>query len=192
MHPPENWEKNFGSPQSKNRYRPFDTRREYHHPRGNYTSQGRHHGQSQDRSLYYMYYERDTYHMTRDCLIFLESKKKMTQKQNQPSNPPPAKEVNHTTHSQQPSQSSSSYYPSYQHSHPRQEHPSNYHRQHLSYYQSYHYTSTMNQTHPTPLSITYPLPLPQITYPIPNIPSHQPKTEHQICDTPSLTVATTV
>jgi hypothetical protein len=56
-----------------------------------------------------LYHERDMDHRTRNCPIFLESKKKMTQKQNQPLNPPPAKEVNHTTHRQQPSQSSSSY-----------------------------------------------------------------------------------
>jgi hypothetical protein len=51
----------------------------------------------------------------RDCLIFLESKKKMSQKKNQHPNSPTAKEVNHTSHWHQPSQSSSSNQPSYQH-----------------------------------------------------------------------------
>jgi hypothetical protein len=68
-----------------------------------------------------VYHERDTDHRTRNCQIVLESKQKMTQKQNQSSNPRPAKEVNHTMHWQQPSSSSSSYYPSYHHSNPRQE-----------------------------------------------------------------------
>jgi hypothetical protein len=110
--------------------------------------------------------------------MFLESEKKMTQKQNLPSNPPSVKEVNHTTHWQQPSStSSSSCYHSYQHSHTRQEHPTTYHRQPSSYYKSYHYVSTTNQIHPTPPSIAYPPPLPQITYPMSNTPSHKPKTE---------------
>jgi hypothetical protein len=38
--PPENWEKNFGPPQSKNRSRAFDSRREYHNLRGSYTNRG--------------------------------------------------------------------------------------------------------------------------------------------------------
>jgi hypothetical protein len=36
--PVENWEKKFGPPQSENRSRTFDTRREYHNPRGGYTN----------------------------------------------------------------------------------------------------------------------------------------------------------
>jgi hypothetical protein len=152
--------------------RAFNTRKEYHHLRGSYTGRGRGRGRRQDRSLYCMYHERDTDHWTRDYPVFLESKKKMTQKKNQSSNPPLAKEVNHTTHWQQPS--SLSYYPSYQHS---QEHQPTYHRQPLSHYQSYHYASTTNQTHPATSFITYPLPLSQITYPMPNTLSHQPKTE---------------
>jgi hypothetical protein len=34
----------------------------------------------------------------RDCPIFLKSKKKMTQKQNQPQNSTSIKEINHTSH----------------------------------------------------------------------------------------------
>jgi hypothetical protein len=61
-------------------------------------SRGQGKGQSQDRSLYCIYLERHTDHRTRDCPIFMESKKKMTQKQNQLPNPLLAKEVNHTSH----------------------------------------------------------------------------------------------
>jgi hypothetical protein len=103
--PPEYREKNFWPPQSENRNRAFSSRGEYHQQRGCYTNRGRGHGRSQDRLLYCMYHERDSYHRTRDCPIFLESKKKMSQKQNQPPNPPTTKEVNNTTHWQQPSQS---------------------------------------------------------------------------------------
>jgi hypothetical protein len=58
--------------------------------------QGR--GRSEDRPLYCMYHKRDTNQRTRDCPIFLESKKKMIQKQSQPSNPSSVKEVNHASH----------------------------------------------------------------------------------------------
>jgi hypothetical protein len=50
---------------------------------------------------------RETLIIGRDCLIFLESKKKMTQKHNQPSTTITVSKVNHTSHWQQPSQSSS-------------------------------------------------------------------------------------
>jgi hypothetical protein len=164
----ENWEKIFGPPQPKNKNRAFDTRKEYNHPRGGYMSRGRARGRNQDRPLYCMYHERDTDHRTRDCPIFLESKKKMTQNQNQPPNPPPAKEVNHTSHSQQPSQSSSSYHPLYQHSNSRSEYQPNYHKYPSPYYQPYNYVSTTNQSHLTQPSITYLLPPLQIIYPTTN------------------------
>jgi hypothetical protein len=38
--PPENWEKNFGPPQLNNRNMTFNTRKDYHHLRGGYTSRG--------------------------------------------------------------------------------------------------------------------------------------------------------
>jgi hypothetical protein len=102
--PPESWEKKFGPPQSKNRSRTFDSRREYHNPRGNYTNRGRGRGRFQDRPMYCMFHERDTDHKTRDCPIFLESKRKMTQKQSQMQSQPSVKEVNHTYHWRQASQ----------------------------------------------------------------------------------------
>jgi hypothetical protein len=38
--PPESWEKYFGPLQLENRNRAFDTRKDYNHPRGGYTSRG--------------------------------------------------------------------------------------------------------------------------------------------------------
>jgi hypothetical protein len=124
-----------------------------------------------------MFYKRDTDHKTRDCPIFLESKKKMTQKKNQPPNPSTAKEIIHTSHWQQASQSSPSHQPSYQHSNTHSEYQSNYQRYPLSYYQSYNYTPHTSQTHPTQLTITYPPSPLQITYPTANSQAVQPKTE---------------
>jgi hypothetical protein len=73
--PPENWEKNIG-PSQPERSRTFDTKGDCHHPRGSYTSWRWGMGWSQDRHLYCMYHERDTYHIIRDCPIFLKSNKK--------------------------------------------------------------------------------------------------------------------
>jgi hypothetical protein len=39
--PPENWENNFGPPQVENKDKAFETRKDYHHPRGIYTRRGR-------------------------------------------------------------------------------------------------------------------------------------------------------
>jgi hypothetical protein len=114
--PSENWEKNFRPPRLKSANRTYDSKRDYHHPRGSYSSQGCGRGRNQDKPLYCMFHEKDINHRTRGCPIFLESKKKMTQKHNHPSNPASAKEVNHRSHWHQASQSSSSHQPSYQHS----------------------------------------------------------------------------
>jgi hypothetical protein len=80
--PPENWEKNFRPlrPESDNRM--HDSRRDHHQARGGYSRRGRSRGRSQDKPLYCMFHERDTDHQTRDCPIFLDSKKKMTQNHN--------------------------------------------------------------------------------------------------------------
>jgi hypothetical protein len=44
--PLENWEKNFGPPQSEHRHKAFNTRKDHHHHRGGYTGQGRCHGKT--------------------------------------------------------------------------------------------------------------------------------------------------
>jgi hypothetical protein len=85
-------------------------------------------GRDQDIPLYCMFHERDIDDRMRDCPIFLESKKKMTKKQNQHPNPSTAKEVNHTSHWHQPLQSSFSNQPSYQHHNTCSEYQPNYHR----------------------------------------------------------------
>jgi hypothetical protein len=79
---PKNWEKNVRPPQSESESRTNNPRRDYHQPRGGYSSRGQGRGQDQDRPLYCMFHERDTDHRIRDCPIFLESKNKMTQKHN--------------------------------------------------------------------------------------------------------------
>jgi hypothetical protein len=111
-----------------------------------------------------MYYEKDTYHKTKDCSIYLESKRKMNQKSNELPPTPSLKEVNHRTHWPQPLPQT--YFPSYPPPHSRQVYPSTHQGQPPSYYQSYHYATNTNQSKPAPLPITYLLPLPQITYPI--------------------------
>jgi hypothetical protein len=113
-----------------------------------------------------MFHKRDTDHRTRDCPIFLESKKKMTQNHNQPSTTTTAKEVNHTSHWHQPSQSFSSNQPSYQHFNSCPEYQSNYHRYSSQYCQPYNYTPHTSQVHTPQPTITYPSPPLQITYPI--------------------------
>jgi hypothetical protein len=96
--PLKNREKNFRPLRLESKRRTYNPRRDYHHPRGDYSNQCRGRGQNQDRPLYCMFHERDTDHRTRDCPIFLESKNKMTQKHNLQPNPYTSKEVNHTSH----------------------------------------------------------------------------------------------
>jgi hypothetical protein len=105
--PPENWEKKFRPPRLESESRTYTPRREYH-PRGGHSNRGRGRGRDQDRPLHCMFHERETDNQTSDCPIFLESKKKMSQKQNERPNPSTTKEINHTSHWHQPSQSSSS------------------------------------------------------------------------------------
>jgi hypothetical protein len=103
----------------------------------------------------------------------------MTQKYNQPLTPSTAKEVNHTSHWHQPSQSSSSNQPSYQNSNPRPEYQSNHNRYSSQYYQPYNYTPHTSQVHTPQPTITYPPPQTplQITYPAASSQTAQPKTE---------------
>jgi hypothetical protein len=124
-----------------------------------------------------MVHERDTDHDTRDCPVFLESMKKMTQKYNQPPNPSTTKEVNHTSHCHQASQSSLSHQPSYKHCNTRSEYQSNYYRYPSPYYQPYNYTPHTTHTYSTQPTITYPSPTVQITYPTANSRTVQPKPE---------------
>jgi hypothetical protein len=87
----------------------------------------------------------------RQGIVFLESKKRMTQKQNQPLASSTAKEVNHTSHWHQPSQSSSSNQPSHHNFRPRSEYQPNHHRYPSQYYQSYNFmphTSQIQTTQP--------------------------------------------
>jgi hypothetical protein len=124
-----------------------------------------------------MFHERDTDHQTRDCPIFLESKKKMTQRRNQPSTTATVKEVNRTYHWKQPSQSSSSNQPLYQHFNLCLEYQSNYHKQPSQYYQPYNYTPHTSQVHTPQPTITYPPASLQIMYPTVSSQTTQPKTE---------------
>jgi hypothetical protein len=175
--PPKNWEKNFRPARQERDDQVYDPRRDHQQTRGGYSSRGQGRGQSQERPPYCMFHEKDTDHRTRDCPIFLESKKKMTQKHSQPSSNTTAKEVDHTSHWHQPSQSSSSNQPSYQNFNTRPEYQSNYQRYPSQYYQPYNYTPHTNQVHTPQLTITYPPAPLQITYPFACSQATQPKTE---------------
>jgi hypothetical protein len=134
-------------------------------------------GQDQDRPLYCMFHKGDIDHRTRDYPIFLKSKKKMCQKQNQQPNLSTAKEVNHTSQWHQPSQSSSSNQRSYQHHNTCSKYQPNYHRYPSPYYQPYNYTPHRSQIHATQPTFTYPSKSLQITYPTVSTQAFQPKTE---------------
>jgi hypothetical protein len=127
--------------------------------------------------LYCLLHKRDNDHRTRDCPIFQDSKKKMTQKHNQPSTTTSAKEVNHTSHWHHPSQSSSSNQPSYQYLNSRLEYQSNYHIYHSQHYHPYKYTPHISQTHTPQPTITYPSAPLQITYITTSTQAIQPKIE---------------
>jgi hypothetical protein len=140
-------EKNFRPPWHENESRPYHPRRDHQQSRGGYSNRGRGRGRYQDKPLYCMFHEKDTDHRTRDCPIFLESKKKMAQKPTQPLTSSTMKEINHTSHYNQLSQSSSSNQPSYQKCNHCSEYQPNYHRYPSQYYQLYNYTPQANQTH---------------------------------------------
>jgi hypothetical protein len=134
------------------------------------------------RPLYCMFHGRETNHRTKDCPVFLESKRKMDQGSIHPSPQTTPREVNHTMQWALPHQQYSPSYPSL-FSHQAYQ---NSKAQAPAYYQPYHYAMTR---HPQPMStsqITYPSPtpqiiyppaVPQITYPVPNNTNPQVKTE---------------
>jgi hypothetical protein len=111
--PPENWGKNFRTLRPEVESKTYDPRGDHSQARGSYANRDHGKGRMQDRPLYSIFHKRDTDHRTRDCPIFLQSKKKMTQKHSESLTPSTTKEVNHTSHWHQPSQSSSSNQPSY-------------------------------------------------------------------------------
>jgi hypothetical protein len=120
------------------------------------------------KSLHIVCFMRKIWTIGRDCPIFLESKKKMTQKQNQPSASSTVKEVNHTSHWHQPS---------YQNFNPCPEYQPNYHRYPSQYYQAYNYTPHTSQIHTSQPTTTYPSAPLQITYPTASSQTSQTKTE---------------
>jgi hypothetical protein len=113
---------------------------------------------------------------------------KMTQKHSQQPNPFTAKEVNHTSHWYQASQSSSTNQPSYQHPNTHSKYQSNYHRYPSPYYQPYNYTPHTSQTHYTHPAITYPSPPLHITYPMQSTQTVQPKPEPNALPPPPQTI----
>jgi hypothetical protein len=151
--PPKNWEKNFRPPWPESENMSYDPRKDRIQTRGGHSSRGEGRGQFQDIPLYCMFHERDTVYRTRDCPIFLVFKKMMTQKHNQSSTTVTVKEVNHTFHWQEPSQSSSSNQPSYQHFNLCPEYQSNYHR-HTSH--TITHRRQAKSTHPSRQSLTLP------------------------------------
>jgi hypothetical protein len=73
--PPENWEKNYGTPlQQTSHITTSDQRFSQYNQRGETTNQGHGHGRGSYtvRPLYCMYHGNETDHRTKDCPIYIE------------------------------------------------------------------------------------------------------------------------
>jgi hypothetical protein len=94
----ENWEKFFGTPQQEGHQRNFDQRSTQGSQRGGALNRDRGHGRGPYtlKPPYCMYHGSTTNHHTKDCPIYLETKKKMEQDPTQPSHQSTPGEVNHT------------------------------------------------------------------------------------------------
>jgi hypothetical protein len=89
------WKKNFGPPPQEGKETAFDHRADNYSQRGGMSSRDRGYDQCSFKPPYCMYHGNDTYHDTKDCPIFLESKRKMDQDCTQPLPQSSSREVNH-------------------------------------------------------------------------------------------------
>jgi hypothetical protein len=139
----ENWDKNFRPLRQENENRVYDSRKDHQQNRGGYPSRDRGRGRFQENLCIACFMRKIL--IIRQGIVFLESKKRMAQKQNHPLASSTAKEVNHTSHWHQPSQSSSSNQPSHHNFRPRSEYQPNHHRYPSQYYQSYNFMPHTSQ-----------------------------------------------